>query len=84
MKVYNDNIKSTKRYVHIQWDGLWDREKEEYLDWYRIEDLCNKTDFASQTWEKKYDKMKAENQLLKQKIEQLENLLRKHNLEGYR
>ena len=81
---YNDNIKSNKRYVWIQWDGLWDREKEEYLDVYRIEDLCNKTDFASQTWEKKYDEMKASNQLLKQRINYLESLLRKHNLEGFK
>ena len=73
-----------RRYEYIQWDGMWDRQKEEYCSWYTIEDVMNKSDHNSKIWESKYDEMKVENQLLKQKIKQLENLLRKHNLEGYR
>ena len=73
-----------KRYEYIQWDGMWDRQKEEYCSWYTIEDVMNMSDNNSRIWQKKYDELKLENLLLKEKINQLEDLLRKHNLEGYR
>lgn len=73
-----------KRYEYIQWDGMWDNEKEEYCSWYTIEEVMNMSNNYAKIWEKKYDELIVENGLLKEEIHQLESLLRKHNLEGYK
>ena len=86
-KRYDDEFQHadpTKRYLYIQWDGIWDREKQEYISWYTIEQLCNRTNNYSNVWESKYDEMKVRNKILEKKVEYLEGLLRKHNLEGFK
>ena len=73
-----------KRYKYYMFDGIWDNRKEEYCSWYTIEDVMNKSDRNSKIWESKYDEIKVENQLLKQRINYLENLLRKYNIGGFK
>ena len=69
-----------KRYEYIMWDGMWDNLKEEYIDWYTIEDLCNAGGNNVRIWQNKYDEVKHENKMLKQKISYLSDLLRKYNI----
>ena len=74
----------TKRYEYIMWDGMWDNLKEEYIDWYTIEDLCNAGGNNVRIWQNKYDEVKQENKMLKQRISYLSDLLRKHNIGGFK
>lgn len=73
-----------KRYEYIQWDGIWDNLKEEYIDWYIIEDLCNVGGNNVRIWQNKYDEVKQENKMLKQRISYLSDLLRKYNIGGFK
>lgn len=73
-----------KRYKYIQWDGMWDSQKEEYIDWYTIEDLCNIGANNVRIWQNKYDEVKKENKVLKQRINYLSNLLCKYNIGGFK
>lgn len=74
----------TKRYEYIMWDGIWDNLKEEYIDWYIIEDLCNVGGNNVRIWQNKYDEVKQENKMLKQRISYLSDLLRKYNIGGFK
>lgn len=73
-----------KRYEYQIWNGMWDTKKEEYIDWYTIEDLCNMGANNVRVWRNKYDEIKKENEVLKQRINYLSNLLRKHNIGGFK
>ena len=73
-----------KRYQYIMWDGIWDDKKQEYIDWYVIEDLCNLGEKNVRIWRNKYDEVKKENDILKQRISYLERLLRQHNIGGFK
>lgn len=50
--------KSECRYQWIIWDGIWDREKEEYCSWTTIERVMNDRYNEIKVWQRKYDEMK--------------------------
>lgn len=49
---------SEKKYHYIQWDGIWDSDREEYCSWDTIEDVMNDSHRQVEVWKKKYDEMK--------------------------